>query len=145
MKKLFFGLIVFIAMSNIANAQSEARYRWPYGCRVWTIGINVGFFSATSEVTLCCLPANWKHPPIDCVEINSRLLPKPDLVFQYIMIDELENNVGKKIESSEIEVYSDKLFEDDDNVKYGLIKDTYKIELNERNERFVKIVFKKIN
>ena len=148
MKKLVFGLIAFIALTNTVNSQTTesrgSRATWPYGCRVWTIGINIGVFSATSEVTLCCVPTNWRVPSISCTEVTSKSSNSNSSVYQYVMIDEIEKNINKKIETDKIEVFNEKLIETEDG-NYNLVKDIYSIELNDRKERFIKLKFEKIN
>lgn len=145
MKNYFFGLIatVLLLTSNLSNAQSDSKAKFPYGCRTWTVGINVVLFSATAEVTLCCSPANWKSPPITCVEMDRQTNSSTGNVYQYIMINELEANIKKKIEASEIEVSSESQIKED-GINYQLKKGLYPIEKNEKNERFVKVLFQRI-
>lgn len=145
MKKLFFGIIatVLLLTTNLTNAQSSTKAKFPYGCRTWTVGINVILFSATAEVTLCCSPANWKTPPITCTEMDKKSNTATGNVYQYIMVDEIETIIKKKIEASTIEISSESQIEEE-SVKYQLKKDSYTIEKNEKNERFVKVLFEKV-
>lgn len=142
MKNFLFGLIatVLLLLSDSSYAQSQAKAKWPFGCRTWTIGINEGIFSMTSEVTLCCSPANWLSPPITCVEMGKTATGN---VYQYILIDEIETKTNQKIEGSMIEISSSKLIEED-GINYQLKKDNYRIEKNEKNQRFVKVLFVKV-
>ena len=142
MKKIFLSLFFTVALMSISNAQTDsskvAADKWPYGCRTWTVGINVGFFSMTSEVTLCCVAANWKNPPISCIEMRT----SNSNYYQYIMIDEIEKISDKKIEVNSITVWSDKpILENGES--YNLVRNEYIIEKNEKNERFIKVTFQK--
>ncbi|MBL7885358.1 MAG: hypothetical protein JNJ52_01305 [Flavobacterium sp.] len=149
MKNLLFGLIALLFASNISIANvennSEPSATWPFGCRKWTVGINIGIISATSEVTLCCSPANWRIPPITCHEVrmSNGNGTNTGNVYQYIMINEIEQNIRQKIEGSSIEINSDKIIEENGE-KFKLKKNSYPIEQNEKKERFVRVLFEKI-
>ncbi|MEM0541922.1 hypothetical protein WFZ85_04805 [Flavobacterium sp. j3] len=144
MKKLFFGVIATIVLSlNVSAQESENRgtTRWPFGCRVWTVGINVGVFSMTSEVTLCCAPSPL-YGGAYCFEVKSKQRSVPDTVYQFVMIDEIENKLGKKIEESKLEVYNERSIETEDGV-YTLKRDFYPIQVNEEKNRFIQLKFEK--
>lgn len=164
--KLTYGngdFVVFITddMNNIGNAiLAHAKQRpvnglyvprsldkgagahFPYGCRTWTVGFSLGLDLST-EITLCCVPANWRTPPISCTEVISKNSSGNEIVYQYIMVDEIEKNLDKKIESDKIEVFNEKPLETEDG-NYSLKRDFYAIQVNERNERFIQLQFEKI-
>lgn len=142
MKKLLFGLMatVLLLITDSASAQtSEKAAPWPYGCRKHTF--TVGFYS--SEMTLCCAPANWKFPPIDCVEVDNKKSSTTNLFYQYVMLSEIEKNIGKIITEKSIIVNSEKDIVED-NSSYRIIKKEYPIETNDLNDRFIKLEFIKI-
>lgn len=142
MKKIFFSSIIIILLlnANSVSAQVQEKLGFPYGCRTWTIGINVGFFSMTTEVDLCCIPNASRNPPIQCIEVRSS--PTGN-VYQYIMIDDIEAKIKHKVEGSTIEISSNTPIIEDGK-KYQLKKDNYPIESNDIKQRFVKVLFEKV-
>lgn len=138
MKKLFmFTLLVFSFIQ--VNAQVTAKAAWPFGCRKHSI--TIGFYS--TDITLCCSPAAWQIPPINCIEIENKNKESVQVYYQYVMLNEIEKNLNTTISEDNILVYSDKnLFEN--GVNYALVKKEYIIQTNDLKERFIRLEFIKI-
>ena len=143
MKKLFFSLMATVFFSLIGVAQtSEKKEPWPYGCRTHTISIEISPFGYSTEITLCCVAALWKTPPIKCWEVNKKD-SNSNIYYQYFMVKDIEKQLNLVINEKTIIVSSkNNLIEDGSN--FSLIKKEYLIETNELNEKFVKLEFVKI-
>lgn len=138
MKNYFFGLIatVLLLTTGLSSAQTNEKAAWPYGCRKHTV--NVGFYS--TELLLCCTPTNWRFPPISCVEMENNNRASSNVFYQYVMLSEIEKNIGKSINEISIIVFSDKDLVEEDS-SYKLTRKDYPIETNDLKERFIKLEF----
>lgn len=142
MKKLFFSFLATLVFSLFGNAQIEKKEPWPYGCRTHSITIGNSFISYSTEFTLCCIPTNWKTPPITCWEANKT--SNNNIYFQYVMLSEIEEKLKTELKDKSLTISTEEILSES-NSSYKLINKDYLVEYNDLNERFVKLEFVKIN
>lgn len=115
-------------------------------CRNWSVGFSMGGVSVSTDVTLCCTGAAWSYPYISCFEIPHLISNAP--INAYIMLERLNNDTIEKLsyfsKGDILEITSSSTEIAPDEKSYFIKKGFYKIEINNQNQKYIKVELQKI-